>query len=134
MSLAGNLASLQKFSASLRALPRVVAQKVAAAAAPALTEAAKSTFYAGEDAFGASWVPGAHGQAVTLRDTGNLASGIDYVAIGTKLRVRLTVPYAKYQLGRRPAFPRQGDPLPASYIAALTSATNTVLSAEVGAP
>lgn len=123
--------SLADFSKKLAALSRVVAIKVAAAAAPALTEAARATFNAGEDAFGASWAPGADGASVTLKKSGALASGITYVAIGTKLRVKLGVGYAKYQLGKRPAFPRQGDPLPASYTAALASATARVITAEV---
>jgi len=132
MSITGNISSLAKFTAALRELPRTVAIKVASAAAPALTQAALATFNAGEDAYGASWDPGADGQRVTLRKSGSLANGIDYVATGTKLRVRLGVGYAKYQLGKRPAFPRQGAPLPTSYILALKSAADAVIRAELG--
>lgn len=123
--------SLSDFSKKLASLPRVVAIKIAEAAAPALTEAARATFDAGEDAFGVAWAPRADGASVTLKKSGALAGGITYVATGTRLRVRLGVPYAKYQLGRRPAFPRQGDPLPASYTAALAAATAKVIAAEV---
>ncbi len=132
MSLSGDLNSLKNFSASLRALPTVLAQKVATAAAPALTAVALSTFNAGENAYGVAWDPGADGQKITLRQSGGLASGIHYVAIGTKLRVKLAVPYAKYQLGRRPAFPAQGAPLPTAYIAALRTSANATIAAELG--
>ncbi len=131
--LRGDLSSLKKFSDALRELPRVVAQKVATAAAPAITVAALQTFNAGEDAFGVPWSPSADGERVTLRESGGLAAGIHYVATGTKLRVKLGVAYAKFQLGKRPAFPRQGDPLPASYVKALTDATHAVIRAELGA-
>jgi len=130
--LIGNVSSLKDFAAKLRGLPTVLAQKVATAAAPALTEAALATFSAGEDAYGASWAPGADGQKVDLNETGALARGIKYVATGTKLRVRLPVSYAKYQLGKRPAFPRQGEPLPRSYTDALEASANAVIRAELG--
>jgi hypothetical protein len=129
--LVGNVESLKRFSAKLRELPRVLAEKVAQAAAPALTEAAQATFNAGQDAFGVPWAPGKDGQQVTLRESGALASGIRYVAVGTKIRVVLGVSYAKYQVGRRPIFPRQGDPLPPAYLAALRAATEEVLRREL---
>lgn len=124
-------ASIKRFAASLRELPRVVAIKVATAAAPALSEAARTTFGSGEDAYGAPWIPKVDGSAATLVDTGALAQGIQYVATGTKLRVRLGVDYAKYQLGKRPAFPRASAALPASYLEALTETTQSVIEAEV---
>jgi hypothetical protein len=127
----GDTSSLAKFSAKLRELPVTLAAKVAEAAAPALTDAARTTFNAGQDAFGVGWAPSVGGDAVTLRESGALAQGVHYVAIGTKLRVVLGVSYAKYQVGRRPVFPRQGDPLPKSYVDALRSATERVLREEL---
>lgn len=130
--LKGDLSSLKKFSAALRELPRVLAQKVATAAAPALTEVALATFNAGEDAFGITWAPGANGQHVTLRKSGGIAGGVFYVAIGTKIRVRLGVPWAKYQLGKRPIFPKQGEVLPKPYVDALTKSTGEVIRTALG--
>lgn len=124
--------SLQDFSKKLRELPRTVAIKVAAAAAPALTNAAKATFASSQNAFGEDWVPGAEGQTVTLKESGTLASTIQYVAVGTKIRVALGTRYAKYQVGKRPIFPRQGDPLPEAYRDALESTTKAVLQQELG--
>jgi len=131
VSLSGDISSLAKFASALANLPRVVAIKVASAAAPAITAAARATFDAGEDAYGVAWTPSVDGQRVTLRKSGALARGVTYAATGTKLRVQLGVSYARYQLGRRPAFPRQGAPLPESYIDALKSATEQVIAAEV---
>lgn len=131
MSLRGNLTSLSKFSSDLRRLPRVVAQKVTAAAAPAITELARATFAASENAYGVPWTPGHDGDKVTLRKTGALARYVHYVGIGTKLRVALGVAYAKYQIGRRPVFPTQGKTLPAEYVRTLQRIAADVVRAEM---
>jgi hypothetical protein len=122
--------ALAKFANDLRNLPRVVALKVALAAAPVLTDLAKETFDAGENAYGQTWAPGVKGQRVTLRRTGDLSSFIRYVAIGTKLRVALGTSYAKYQIGKRPVFPR-GD-LPTAYVEALHRTAVRVVKEELG--
>jgi hypothetical protein len=127
-----SIASLNKFQQDLRRLPTVVAQKVAAAAAPVLTQLTQATFNSSEDAYGNSWAPGSEGQKITLKKSGSLFSKIHYVAIGTKLRVALGVKYAKYQVGRRPVTPRQGSPLPVAYSEALARAAVAVCKAELG--
>jgi len=131
--LRGDISTLARFSAKLSAFPRVIANKVAAAAAPALTAVAQGTFSAGETAYGVGWQPKVDGDRATLNVTGSLARGIQYVAIGTLLRVRLAVDYAKYQVGKRPVFPTQGSPLPAVYRNALAQAAADVIRAEVRA-
>lgn len=132
--LIGNVASLKDFAAKLRTLPQVLANEAAARAAPGLTEAARATFGAGQDAFGVSWAPSADGGHVTLHASGALENGIRYVATGTRMRVALPVSYAKYQLGRRPAFPRQGDPLPPRYAAAINDAVQSVCRTHLEGP
>lgn len=132
--LIGDVSSLRAFAQRLRTLPRVVAQKVAAAAAPELTKVARETFDAGEDAYGVPWTPGADGKRVDLNKSGTLRSKITYVAIGTVLRVALGTSYAKYQVGRRPVFPRQNEALPASYVAVLEKVTREVCAAELQVP
>jgi len=124
--------SLSQFSADLRRLPRVVAQQVAAAAAPAITALAERTFNSSEDPYGNTWTPGADGRKVTLRKSGALFSKIRYVAIGTKLRVALGVAYAKYQIGKRPVFPKQGAGLPADYARTLQRVAVDVVRKELG--
>lgn len=130
--LTGNIASLAKFSADLRRLPTVVAQKVAEAAAPALTTLAQATFDAGENAYGGTWTIREDGTRATLKKSGALSSKIHYVAIGTKLRVALGVSYAKYVIGKRPVFPTQGGALPTSYVETLQRVAVAVCKAELG--
>lgn len=124
--------SLQQFSQDLRRLPRVVALRVAEAAAPAITELATTTFDASETPYGASWPKGKKGQTITLKKTGDLARRIKYVAIGTRLRVALGVAYAKYQIGKRPVFPRQAGELPPSYVQALQRTAVRIVREELG--
>lgn len=131
MSLKGNIQSLSGFSSKLRKIPVVLGQKVATAAAPKLTSVANETFSAGENAYGNTWAPLKDGSKATLNKTGGIARGVYYVAIGTILRVRLAVSYAKYQVGKRPVFPTQGSPLPTSYVRALTETVNEVVPAEL---
>jgi len=113
-------ASLAKFSADLRRLPTTVAIQVAKAAAPAITALAKESYDASTDPYGAPWAPSKKtGKRVTLRKSGALERRVYYVAIGTKLRVALGVDYAKYQIGKRPVFPKQNGLLPLAYSAEL---------------
>lgn len=126
------IASLQKFSQDLRRLPRVVAQAVAAAAAPEISKLAKTSFEASRDPYGVPWAPSVvSGDRVTLDETGAMKRHIHYVAIGTKLRVALGVAYAKYQIGKRPVFPRQGGELPAEYSRTLARVAVDVVRREM---
>ena len=132
LSNASTLANMRDFAKRMRALPATVAIKVAAAAAPVLTELVQATFAASETPYGLGWTTGDDGQVVTLHKSGRLAQSVAYVAIGTRLRMKLGTSYAKYQVGRRPIAPRQGAPLPASYAAALAKAASDVIRTELG--
>ena len=124
--------SLSQFAADLRRLPRVVAQRVAAEAAPELTKLAEKSFGESETPYGAPWRPGVKGQRVTLDKTGALKRYIHYVALGTKIRVALSVRYAKYQVGKRPVFPKQYGALPPSYMQALQRTAVRIVRQELG--
>jgi len=123
MSRPLDTSSLKKFASVLRTLPTVLAQNAATKAAPTLSKIVETSFAAGEDPYGIQWAPGVDGQRVTLRKSGDLAKRLFYVAIGRILRLRLGVPYAKYQVGRRRVAPAQGAPLPPEYAKALKAAT-----------
>lgn len=128
----GNIASLSQFAKSLSNLPTVVAQKVAARSAPVLSALVQGTFASSEDAYGVAWAPGAEGQTVDLVDTGALKRGVSYVATGTRLRMRLAAQHAKYQVGKRPVAPRQGERLPVEYASAMASTAAEVVREELG--
>ena len=107
--------SLKQFSDDLRRLRTSVGHRVARECATAITAIAQGTYQAGTDPYGVPWAPGAEGQSVDLIDTGAMLRGVAYVAIGNKLRVKLTVPYARYQVGKRNVTPAQGAALPVDY-------------------
>jgi hypothetical protein len=130
MSLRGPIAKLGELAARLREIPRTVGAKIATAAASDVTARAQATFAAGEDAFGETWAPGSKGQKITLRRTGALAAFVRYVAIGTRLRVSLGVPYAKYQIGKRAIFPR--GKIPVEYAQAIADVARETLRRELG--
>lgn len=131
MSFKGDLSSLRAFSSSLRGLGSgILANRVAAIAAPKITALAKQTFDASQQADGTPWLPDAGGKRVTLRKSGAMVRALRYVAIGPKLRVALTTSYAKYQIGKRPVFPTQGSPLPKPYRDELAAASREALLEE----
>lgn len=132
MSNAAAIRSISHFAEKLRRLPRTIAIEVAKEAAPILTEAARATFDKSQDAYGVDWDPGVNGQTVTLVKSGSLKAGLYYVAIGTKLRVRLPVSYAKYQVGKRPVHPRQGEALPLAFSEALSKVLVKIVVKEFG--
>ena len=127
--LKGDIGKLRALERSIRDLPRVVGAKVATASASTITDLARGTFNASENAYGDAWAPGADGQKVDLRKSGALAGGVSYVASGTRLRARLGPSYAKYQIGKRPIFPR--GKLPISYVEAIRATTNQVIRSEL---
>lgn len=119
-------ATLRDFSKKLEALPTVLAHRVAEQSAPGLTALAKRSFDGSQTPYGVPWAPSVDGDTITLRKTGALEAHVYYVAIGTKLRVSLGVPYAKYQIGKRPVFPIQAAALPKDYRAVLVEKTNAI--------
>lgn len=123
--------SLRQFATDLRRLPRTVSQRVTSTAAPAITALAKATFAAGTDPYGHAWAPGVDGQSVTLRQTGDLEKFVFYVGIGRALRVSLGVKHARYQIGKRPVFPRQDGALPASYVQTLSRIAVDIIRQEL---
>jgi hypothetical protein len=129
--LVGNVGKLREFERGLRRLPVTLAQRLAAASAGAITSLARQTFAAGENAYGDPWAPGEHGEAVTLRRSGRLAGGVAYVAIGTRLRAKLGPKYARYQIGKRPVFPRAGAHLPIAYIGTLRAKAGEIIRADL---
>jgi hypothetical protein len=110
----------------------VLAHKVAAEVAPEITALAKESFDGSQTPDGIPWAPGVDGQKVKLHKTGALEEQIHYVAVGTKLRVALGVSYARFQIGKRPVFPRQSGQLPANYIRAIERTAVRVVKQETG--
>lgn len=120
MSLSGNFSSLHRFQEALRSIGSgLLANRIAAIAAPKLTKLAKATAASSQTAEGVAWRPAPDGQKVTLVKSGAMLARLVYVAIGAKIRAALTARYTKYQIGKRPVFPTQTSGLPDTYRDAL---------------
>jgi hypothetical protein len=130
--LRGDIGKIRKLEAALRDLPTSVGHKVATASAATITALAQETFRRSENAYGDVWSPGAEGQRVTLHRTGSLENGVAYVAIGNTLRARLGARYAKYQVGQRPVFPRNGARLPLRYVDTLSKNAAAIIREAIG--
>jgi hypothetical protein len=130
MSVRGNFRSLDQFSKQIKRLPKETAAKAAKIAAPEITRLGHETFDAGEDAYGNTWKPLKDGAPATLHKTGAMEEHLEYEAVGPKLKVKLGVKYARYQIGKRPVFPKRGK-LPDEYIAVLQRAAVDVMRVEL---
>lgn len=117
--LRGDTSKLSKLASAMKALPVRVSQAVAARVAPELTSRARASFAAQENPYGDTWAPGVDGNAVTLRKSGTLFSGVRFTAIGTRVRAVLGAPYAKYQVGKRKVLPSGGSKMPSDWSAAI---------------
>lgn len=127
--LKGNIGTIRNLQRNLAELPRVLGAKVALAAVNVITDRARATFAAGQNAYGDPWLPGHDGEKVTLRKSGAIAAGVKYVAFGTRIRSVLSASHAKYQVGRRPVLPTGA--LPPAYAADIEAAVNRVAAAEL---
>lgn len=128
--LKGDIRKLRDLERAIKyELPLVIGEKVATACAHVISTMARATFEASEDAFGEPWQLSDTGDVVDLNESGALASGVRYTAIGTKLRAQLGPKYAKYQVGLRAVFPRSA--LPMDYVKAIDKISREIITAEL---
>lgn len=123
-------ADLRKFGKSLTDLSVGLGTAVASSSAEKITELGRGTFEAGQDAYGTPWAPGADGKPVDLKETGALEEHLSYKAVGRKIRSALGVAYAKFQIGKRPVYPRGA--LPPAYVEALKETAQTEIRKALG--
>jgi len=116
-----SIAKLSQLAKSLRDIPVRVAQNIASSVAPDLTNMARASFDAGQTVYGDARPTGKEGNALTLRRTGALRSGVRFTAIGTRLRAVLTVRYARYMV-KYGILPRGGSKI---HVAWQESISNT---------
>lgn len=111
MSLKGDLSTLKKMKASLRALPRSVAHQVAQKGAPKLTELTREAFNGNRNVYGDARPAGADGQPLTLVKTGATQAYLKFTANGSIIRAVLGTPYAKYLIGKYGVLPNGAMPV-----------------------
>lgn len=123
--LRGDLSSLKKLKANLRALPVSIAHDVSQRAAPAITELTLQAFESKRNVYGEarplSTTAGHH--ELTLHRTGAVQSALRFVANGTVLRCVIGPKYARYLIGKYGILPNGA--LPASWSIRLGEIVNT---------
>lgn len=127
-----DFSQLKRLSKTLKSLGTStrLAQKVAAGVAPDLTGRARASFEGGQTAYDTVRPPGKSG-AVSLRKTGKLFSTLLFVAIGTRVRAVLGVPYARYLL-KFGILPRGGSKLPSAWVQAIKERAGAEIQKAIG--
>lgn len=111
--LRGNPRNLRSITKNLGST--VIAQRVAARAAPAITTLALAAFDRGETPYGDAWPVGHDGRPVDMVESGALRAKVAFVATGTRIRCLLGVKYAKFQIGKRKILPSGNGSLPTDW-------------------
>ena len=129
--LRGNINKLSQISSAIRKLPVRVAQRTAEQAAPAITARARTSFAAGETAYGDTRREGVDGRTLSLQRTGAFFATLRFVAIGTRVRAALGTAYAKY-LMRFGVLPRGGGRMPLAWSNDITKIARAEIASDLG--
>ena len=131
--LVGNTRTIANLRKLISTLPKVLEQRAAAASVDAINAESMRTFDAGEMPSTMAWPESdVTGKPVHLVRRGELRRLIKYRATGTIIACDASVlRYAKYQIGKRPVFPRRGAVLPAAWREALDRAIKPIIREHV---
>lgn len=99
-----------KLRRTLRDLPVLAAQRVAAAVAPRLTALAAASYDGGLTVYGDARPVGVQGNALDLVQSGSTRGHVRFVAVGTRVRAALGTRYAKYLIGKYRILPMGRPP------------------------
>lgn len=110
--LRGDLSSIRKLKASLRALPVSIAHDVSQRAAPAMTALTEQAFEAKRNVYGEArpLSTSAGHKQLTLRRTGAVHGALRFVANGTVVRCVLGPKYARFLIGKYGILPNGALP------------------------
>lgn len=125
--LKGNPASLRKLGASLRQLPKVLAQRVAVKVAPELTAQTQAAFSSGVDVFGDARPAGVNGNPLTLVASGATRESLVAKAVGTLVRFVVGAKYQGVLVGKYRILPAPGAAMPVAW----QNATGKIARAEI---
>lgn len=131
MSLIGNPKNLRDLSKKLQALPKRLAQDVAARVAPVITGMAQSAYASGKTVYGESRPAGVNGNALDLVVTGDAQGGVRFNAVGTIVRAVIPVRYARFLVGKYKILPVGG--LPVAWSRAIGDEARGEVSRQLGA-
>lgn len=131
MSLIGNPNTLRDLRRKLEALPKRLAQDVAARVAPVITGMAQSAYASGKTVYDEGRPLGVNGNALDLVITGDAQEGVKFNAVGTIVRAVMPVPYAKFLVGKYKVLPMGA--LPEKWSRAIGDEVRAEVSKQLGA-
>lgn len=110
---AAALRSLNALKKRLRTLPVTSVARIAARAAPAMSDLAGSAYDAGRTVYDRPRPRGVEGQALDLDRTGATRRAMQFIATGRDIRTARLPSYARYLIGKYDVLPN--GPLPQSW-------------------
>jgi hypothetical protein len=112
MTLKGDLSSLKKLKQTIAQLPQTLQNHVAQEAAGKLNAMILEDYASGKTVYGTSRPLGVNGNSLDLSNTGNAQGSFELYVVGSLIRVRFAVPYAKYLVGKYKVMPNGNEPIP----------------------
>ncbi len=100
MTLRGNPRDLRALAKSLRQSPRVLAQNVAAKAAPVISSLAQAAYDSGSTVYDEPRPLGVAGQQLDLVVSGKVRGALGFSAVGTIVRCVLGPRYSRFLVGK----------------------------------
>lgn len=110
VSLRGNPRKLRDLRRSLREIPVVTAQRVAARVAPELTALAGEAYDSGRTVYGDPRRESVEGGALDLVESGKTRERVAFAATGTQVRAVLGTRYARFLIGKYRILPIRNLP------------------------
>lgn len=131
---AAALRSINSLKRALKSLPITSVARIAARAAPAMSELAQDAHASGQTVYARPRPRGVDGEALSLERTGATRQALQFVATGRDIRTAKLPRYARWLIGRYDILPN--GPLPAAWRERLRDIAARVLHAEIhkGAP
>lgn len=130
MALKGNLRSLRNLKAAIRALPVTATAKVAAQAAPAMTDLSGSAYDGGRTVYGQARPRGVDGDALGLVKSGATRQAIEFRATGRDIRTAPLPRWTKYLIAKYQVLPN--GPLPQGWRERMQSIAAAVIRDTLG--
>jgi hypothetical protein len=126
---AAALRSIQSLKRALAKSAITSVTRIAARAAPAMSELAGAAYDSGRTAYGTPRPRGVDGKALTLERTGATRAAMNFIATGRDIRTAPLPRYTKYLIGKYDVLPN--GPLPVAWRERLREIAASVLYDEI---
>jgi hypothetical protein len=126
---AAALRSINSLKRALRSLPVTSVARIAARAAPAMSELAQDAHASGKTVYDRPRPRGVDGDALSLERTGATKRALQFVATGRDIRTAALPRYARWLIGRYDILPN--GPLPSAWRERLREVAARVLHDEI---